>query len=231
MGSDPDKDTLTYDVSYSADGGKTWTVIKKRATPNGAKSAKNADESKANLDKTSGVPPAIRAKIAAQIKDQAKDATPPVTDDAAKPAQGLKDTSFSWDTTEVPDGTYQVQVVASDKPSNPDGSLTAKATSSPFLIANAKPTLTVLTPVINADKSVTLRGTAQSGSAFVKAVQGKADSGDPVAASADDGLFDAPSETWTLTLPVLTSGKHTIEVQVLDRAGNSATQSVTVSVP
>ena len=225
-GNDPDKDTLTYDVLYSSDSGKTWTPIKKRATPNSAKSSNAAAESKANLDKASDVPPAVRAQIAAQIKS----ATAPASDDA-KPAQGLKDTSFSWDTTEVPDGTYQVQVVASDKPSNPDGSLTAKSTSAPFLIANAKPTLTVLTPTVNADKTVTIRGTAQTGLAFVKAVQGKADGGDPVAASADDGLFDSPSESWTLTLPALSSGSHTVEVETVDRAGNSATQTVTVRVP
>ncbi len=85
--------------------------------------------------------------------------------------------------------------------------------------------------MVNADKTVTLHGTAQTGLAFVKAVQGKADGGDPVAAQADDGLFDSPSEGWTLTLPALSSGSHKVEVQALDQAGNSATQTVTVSVP
>ena len=227
-GSDPDKDTLSYDVFYSGDNGKTWTPIKKRATPNGSHTGKSAAartaESKANLAKQGDLPPAVRAHIMAQVASV--DAS-----DTSKTAQALKETSFSWDTTEVPDGTYQVQVIASDKPSNPDGSLTAKATSAPFLIANTKPTLTLGTPVVNADKTVTLHGTAQTGLAFVKAVQGKADSGDPIAAQADDGLFDSPTETFTLTLPTLTSGSHTIEVQVLDRAGNSVTQTVKVSVP
>ena len=51
-----------------------------------------------------------------------------------------------------------------------------------------------------------------------------------VAASADDGLFDSTAESFTLNLPALTSGKHTIEVQTMDRAGNTATQTVTVTV-
>jgi len=226
---DPDKDTLVYDVSYSADGGKTWTPIKKRAVPNGAKAAQNAAvQSKANLDKLSNVPAAVKAQIAAQV---AATSAADGGETGSKTAQGLKDTSFSWDTTEVPDGTYQLQVVASDKPSNPEGALTGKAMSAPFLIANAAPTLTLGTPMVGADKTVILRGTAATGLAFVRAVQGRADSGDFVAASADDGLFDAPQEAWTLGLPTFSSGHHKIEVQALDRAGNSVTQTVTVTVP
>ena len=84
---------------------------------------------------------------------------------------------------------------------------------------------------MNADKSVTLRGTGQTPLAFVQAVQATVDGGDPVAASADDGLFDSPREPWTLTLAALSSGPHKIEVQALDQAGNKAVQTVTVTVP
>jgi len=239
MGSDPDKDTLVYDAAYSADSGKTWTPIKKRATTDTAKpksTAAQTTESQANLDKQKGLPPAVRAKIVAQIKEAAaKEATTTGASGgdakATAGATGLKDTSFSWDTKEVPDGTYQIRVTASDKPSNPTDSLTAKAVSPPFLIANAAPTLTLGTPVAGADKTVTLRGMVTTGLAFARAVQGKVDGGDLVAASADDGLFDSSSEAFTLTLATLSSGKHTVEVQALDQAGNSAMQTVTVRVP
>jgi len=78
---------------------------------------------------------------------------------------------------------------------------------------------------------MTLHGTVTTGLAFAKAVQAKVDGGDTQAAAADDGLFDSSSEPFTLTLSALSSGKHTIEVQALDQAGNSATQTVTVTVP
>jgi len=238
-GSDPDRDTLVYDAAYSADGGKTWTPITKRATPGTAKSKSATNtlaESQANLDKQKNLPPAIRAKVLAQMKEAAaKEAASAgaAADDAKATggATGLKDTSFSWNTTEVPDGTYQIRVTASDKPSNPTDALTAKAVSAPFLVANAAPTLTIGTPLVAADKTITLRGTVTTGLAFAKAVQGKVDGGDAVAAAADDGLFDSSSEPFTLTLPALTSGRHTIEVQALDQAGNSATQTVTVTAP
>ena len=243
-GSDPDRDSLVYDVAYSADGAKTWTPIKKRAVPSAAKpkaapSTAQLAEAKANLDKQTNVPPAVRAQILAQMQAAAKAAAPDTapTDtpptDGTKPtgATGLKETSFSWDTTEVSDGTYQIRVTASDKPSNPDGLLTAKAVSAPFLIANAAPTLTTETPVVNADKTVTLHGLVTTRLAFVKAVQAKVDGGDSVAAAANDGLFDSTAEPFTLTLPVLTSGSHKVEVQTVDQAGNTAMQTVTVKVP
>jgi len=150
---------------------------------------------------------------------------------AAVPASSVKDTSFTWDTNEVPDGVYQVKVVASDKPSNPAGALTDQAISQPFLVANVPPTLTLGAVTVGSDKTVTVRGVAQTKIAFVKAVQGRADGGDSVAALADDGLFDSTLEPFTLTLGPLTPGAHAVEVQAVDQAGNPATAKVNVTVP
>ena len=248
--SDPDKDTLAYDVAYSKDDGQTWTPIKKRAgatkTVTKTVAATPASptviiaQGTTNLDKVSSVPPAVRAQILAQMKaEQLKAAAAPRVASAAKPAAAdkgaveLKETSFSWDTTEVPDGMYQVRVIASDKPSNPTDALSARAISAPFLIANTAPTLTVQvmtgSPTSADDTTIHLHGTVTTGSAFVKAVQAKIDGGDPLAASADDGLFDSPSEGWSLTLPALPAGKHSVEVQALDTAGNTVTKMVDVT--
>ena len=232
--SDPDKDTLSYDVSYSSDGGKTWKPI----TSNAQLSAQTKTVSvkpapaapPAVLKALRGAPAGIQAQIAAQIAANAL-AAAAAAPKTPKPAIALKETSYSWDTSEVPDGRYEIEVAASDKPSNPVGALSARAVSAPFLIVNTLPTLTVGLPTVNPDKSVTLHGTAQTSLAFVQAVQAKMDSGDPVAASADDGLFDSTREPFTLTLSGLASGPHKIEVQAMDQAGNMATQTVSVTVP
>ena len=226
--SDPDKDTLSYDVSYSADGGKTWKPIAARAQLKPQTKTRTAPAaSSAVLTSLKNAPASVQALVKAQIAaNSAAD-----TSKAPTAAQDLKETSYSWDTTALPDGLYQIEVIASDKPSNPLGALTAKAVSQPFLIANAAPTLTLGLPVVNADKSVTLHGSAQTKLAFVQAVQAKTDGGDAIAASADDGLFDSVSESFTLTLPTLTSGSHKIEFMALDQAGNKATQTVSVTVP
>ncbi len=226
--SDPDKDTLSYDVSYSPDGGKTWHPITASAQLKAQTKTQPAPSvAPAALSALKNAPAGVQALIKAQIAANSAAATPT----PAKSAQNLKETSYAWDTTTLPDGLYQIEVVASDKPSNPVSPLTAKATSQPFLIANTPPALTLSVPTVNADKTVTLHGTAQTKLAFVQAVQAKTDNGDPIAASADDGLFDSVSEPWTLTLPALASGLHKIEVTALDQAGNKATQTVNVTVP
>ena len=226
--SDPDKDTLSYDVSYSADGGKTWKPITASAQLKAqTRTTTVTAVAPTALASLKNVPASVQALVKAQIAANSAAATPA----PAKSAQDLKETTYAWDTTALADGLYQIEVVASDKPSNPVGALTAKAISQPFLIVNTPPTLTLGIPTVSADKAVTLHGIAQTKLAFVQAVQAKTDGGDPIAASADDGLFDSTREPWTLTLPALTSGQHKIEVTALDQAGNKAIQTVNVTVP
>ena len=182
---DPDKDTLVYDAAYSSDGGKTWTLISKKATPDGAKSKSTAAASQANLDKQTNMPPAIRARIQAQNQGRGGPPRRLQRQVAATGATGLKETSFSWDTTEVPDGTYQVRVTASDKPSNPTGASDRQGGLGPLPGGERRPrTLTLGTPAVAADKTVTLRGTVTTGLAFAKAVQARVDGGDAQAAAA-----------------------------------------------
>lgn len=252
--SDPDKDTLTYDVYYSSDGGKTWTLIKKKskptATPAKAKPATPAPKGPVTDQEIAqevqrmmatlppSIPAAARQQLLAQAPAVARRslmmqramASSTATATANPNASDLKDLSYTWDTTDVPDGTYQIQVVASDKTSNPQDAQTAKATSATFVVTNAMPTLTILPASVGPNKIVTLHGTVKTGLAFVKAVQARVDNGDPIAAAADDGLFDSPLESFTLTTSPLTNGAHTVEVQALDQAGNTATAKLNVTV-
>jgi hypothetical protein len=256
--SDPDQDTLTYDLSYSVDGGKTWSPIKKHvpttppATPAPAAGVKPAAGSttttapaapakltydqrlalmKADLAKHPEIPAAIREQLLAQAPDIIKKA---MANEAASPAPApvaaVKDTSFIWDTTDVADGQYLVRVTASDRSSNPKDTMTADATSELFTIANKAPVLTTGTPTVAADKTVTISGVATSSIVFVKAVQYRVDGGDWMAAGADDGLFDSTREAYSFTTNALTVGAHTIQVQTVDLAGNSITSTVKADV-
>ena len=157
--SDPDKDTLSYDVSYSADGGKTWKPITASAQ---LKAQTQNDNRPGGCCRRAGVTQKRPGQRAGAVKAQIAANSTASSPTPAKSAQDLKETSYSWDTTTAPDGLYQIEVVASDKPSNPVGPLTAKATSQPFLIANTPPALTLGVPTVNADKTVTLHGIAQT---------------------------------------------------------------------
>lgn len=248
--SDPDKDTLTYEVSLSSDGGKTWKPLKKKAAlPTDAPAASPAvakttaapttdaevatklAQMKTELDKHTEMPLAVRQQILAQAPEVIRQGLAQQHAQAAAGDTGtVKDTSFTWDSAETPDGVYRIQVVASDALSNPQGALTAKALSSPFLIANQLPVLTINLPTLAADKTVVIHGIVKTGLAFVKAVQGRVDADDMKAALADDGLFDSTSEGFTLTLGPVAPGAHTLEIQAVDQAGNLSSGKVNVTV-
>lgn len=168
-------------------------------------------------------PDAIRAAIAASSQAAAaKTGTP----------AGTRDTSLSLDTTRWPDGIYLLRVVASDAAANPQEPLTAERVSAEFRIVNRSPEIAFSSPVptVTANRSALLEGTASHPLVGVRAVQYRVDGGEWMAAVATDGLFDSPTERFTLTTLPLTPGPHTLEVQAQDEAGNSATQKTTVTV-
>lgn len=246
-GTDPDRDTLSYEVELSGDGGKTWNTAKPAAATSTPPSSKPApakpapaatllplDEDttakvNAQLDKYPTLSPETRARIVAQARAMTaqKNATP-----AAPPT---RQTSLSLDTTRWPDGVYLLRVVATDRAANPDEPQTGERVSGEFRIVNKPPTISVAgkTAAPTADRTVRVAGVATHPSGLVvRAVQFRVDTAtDWTAAVAADGLFDSPNEPFTLTTPgALTPGAHTLEVQAQDEAGNTTTQKTTITV-
>ena len=78
--------------------------------------------------------------------------------------------------------------------------------------------------------SATITGTATSKLVEIAGVQYRVDGGDWSAASADSGMFDSPSEDFTVTTPSLSTGAHKVEVQAIDAAGNASSATVEVKV-
>jgi hypothetical protein len=223
-GTDPDNDTLTYDLFLSADG-SNWKPL-----PSGGRLASLSAASAAGQSKS-------EAQVA--IPDSMKQLLAAVA--AQKPAGkgiangwigSLRTTSKSWDTSAVPDGTYRLKVLATDRASNPVDAQTVEVTSEPFVICNTPPSLTLSpAPIVGSDKTVTLTGAASQAMIAISAVQYRVDGGDWVAAVPKDGLFDSPQESFTATTLPLPSGKHTIEVAVFNGAGVKSVQKVDVLVP
>ena len=204
--------------------------------PTDADVNKQVEAMRAELNQHPELPAAVRAQILAQaptvIKNTGTGATPSTPAPADTGATNLKDTSFTWDSTEVPDGMYQIQVTASDRPSEPESPMKGEASSGVFAVDNSPPAVKTDAPVIAIDKTVSITGTATSGLVFVKAVQFTIDTGtDTMAAAAVDGLFDSPSEPFKLTTLPLTSGVHKINITVYDWSGNTGTSTVNVTVP
>ena len=251
-GSDPDGDTLSYELYSSDDDGKTWqhvntsaiknntgvknstAIVAKPAMPaiasTAAKPSSDAASQiaklKAELDKHPELPAAVRAQILAHASSEI--ATQPVTPPSPEPpATGpISEPTFSWDTTHVPDGVYLLKVVASDKASNATGALDAEAISDRFTVANNVPEILTDPPAVNGGESI-IKGVVRTSIADVASVQFKLDDGPLTAAEAVGGLFDSANAPFIAHLGTLTKGPHKIEFQVTDQSGNWSTKSVT----
>ncbi len=128
---------------------------------------------------------------------------------------------YSWDATAVPAGVYRLKVVASDRPSNPDGSaFSRELVSEPFLVDHQAPTV-----AISAEGKTFKIALKDDLTRLVKAAYAL-DGGEWTAIFPDDGLFDSTAETITLKLPDLKPGAHVLTVRATDAAGNVGTGDV-----
>ncbi len=125
------------------------------------------------------------------------------------------ESNYAWDTTAAPAGLYRLRVTASDRPSNNgDETLSRERVSEPFLIDHQSPVVTVTPKSLGA--SVTLKDDLTR---LVKAAYAL-DGGDWVPIFPEDGLFDTPSESLSISLPDLKPGPHVLVVRATDAAGN-----------
>lgn len=135
----------------------------------------------------------------------------------------LQDAAYQLDTRRLPDGWYRFRVVATDAPSRPAGqTLRAEALSTPYLIDNTPPRITGL----RLDGG-NLRFTVADEHSVISAVRVAVNAGAWQPAAPLDGLFDSPSEAFSLDLP-LAAGTNHIIVWAADGQGNTATASLTV---
>ena len=137
----------------------------------------------------------------------------------------LRDNFYTIDGATLADGRYIVKIVASDAPDNPQGqSLSGERLSEPVDIDNTPPVLRVVAPV--------------SGNRVVFEVDdatGKIRRGDFSLDGApwaplfpDDGIADSGHERYSVELPSLAPGEHTVSLRAFDGSGNVGTISVTL---
>lgn len=138
---------------------------------------------------------------------------------------------YSWDTTSMPDGAYYLKIVASDAPSNPaDQSLSTERESDRWEVVNTPPRIENLragSGVLRSKASFD----AVSASGTIARAQYSIDAGDWQIIFPAGELSDAQKESYSIELPGLPAGEHTLAVQVSDRYDNTATAKVTFTVP
>jgi outer membrane protein assembly factor BamB len=146
-------------------------------------------------------------------------------------AKELKETLHIWDTRTVPDGRYEVRVVADDRLDNPAGSeLQDARVSDPFIVDNTPPEVTINSVERVGKSTVRIHATATDQFTAIAEANSLVDSQEEGrAVEADDEVFDSLEEPFTVNLPDLEPGDHWVSIRVTDDHGNSryVTQSVT----
>lgn len=175
--------------------------------------------------------PAIRASMQQQMQANPPGDQPPAP--AEQPSQPTSATSRKWDTKTLKDGVYRIRVVASDRPSNATGDLTAEATSEPFMICNSKPAILVSSKsgvVVEEGGTVQVSGFVIQKLVPVTAVQVQIDEGQWLAAEAEDGVFDSTVEAFRFRSERLSAGEHRLSIKAFNAAGLSAVWQKKITV-
>ncbi len=233
-GSDPDNDTLTYELFVSDNSGATWKPLPAHGrastsasvpTPSAAiapAAAPTTEELQKQMNDRN-LPEPVRQALLESFRRRIS---------GGSAGAAIRDTSKSLDTTMLPDGVYMLKVAASDHISNPTDPQESTAISEPFVIVNSVPKIALSgVPAIGSDRTVTVRGIASQSLIAVTAVQVRIDGGDWMAAAAQDGLFDSSSEAFTFQSSAQLPGKHTVDVEAFNAAGQRSTVKSEVLIP
>lgn len=132
----------------------------------------------------------------------------------------LDDNSFNFDTSQLPDGTYELRLVATDATDNPNEALTDMKEGVEFQVDNTPPTVAV-----TADRDEVVVRIADKMSPIGK-VEYSADAQKWIRMTPVDGIADSTVETYRLKRDAL-QGRFVI-VRAVDGFFNVATESITL---
>lgn len=147
----------------------------------------------------------------------------------------ITDSRFDLDTRSLPDGWYELRLMASDEPSQPAGAiLTAEKVSRPFLIDNTAPAVSGLKTGSPDSKTGLCRisFSAQDALSPIAAARVSVNAGDWLTLEPQDHVFDSGTERFNaeVRLPssVLGLPSFVVSVWVADAQGNVAAARTTV---
>jgi len=132
--------------------------------------------------------------------------------------ENVDETSMNFDTSQLPDGTYELRLSVTDAQDNPDAPLTDAKEGIDFTVDNTPP---VITSTAEGD-DVVIRITDKLSP--IGKVEYSADAQKWIRITPVDGISDSPSETYRLKRASLT-GKFVI-VRAVDAFYNVVTESV-----
>lgn len=132
----------------------------------------------------------------------------------------IEETQLNFDTSQLPDGRYELKLTATDAQDNPDNALTDTKEAVEFTVDNTPPQVSVTT----AGDELTIRITDKLGT--IGKVEYSADAQKWIRLTPVDGIADSGDETYRLPRSAV-SGKFVI-VRAVDSFYNVATENVTL---
>jgi hypothetical protein len=133
----------------------------------------------------------------------------------------IKENIFAWDTQTIPDGTYLIRVVVSDRLSNPGNlALTNAKESAPFDVDNSAPRLEV-TNVNKSGNSVVLQVKAEDQFSPIKQLQYSVTPGNWVSVFPVDSIDDSPTESYTIQINDIPANAGYIILKCSDQFQNT----------
>ncbi len=139
----------------------------------------------------------------------------------------IADKAYSFDASLLPDGGYEVKVVASDAPSHSPGeALTAERVSPRFEVDTTPPQIQSLTGSVEG-KDIHVRFRAEDGFSTIKRAEYSVDAGDWKYVEPVGQLSDAKSENYDFRIPLESPNddppEHVVVVRVYDKYDNMDT--------
>lgn len=131
----------------------------------------------------------------------------------------LREGKFSWDTSTVEDGWYELKVEASDELVNPAESVLRAWWKTPaLLIDNRKPEVSSL----EVSPELLCNAVAEDSFSDISRAEFSIDSGPWIFIGTADGIYDGRREDFTFQIPPCATGRHWVALRVFDAAGNTA---------
>jgi hypothetical protein len=138
---------------------------------------------------------------------------------------------YSWQTDGMPDGTYQLKIVASDELSNPPSdALQSERISEFFNVDNTPPSLSdIRLEGVGASRNLSFAAT--DARSIISRAEFSIDSGKWRIAFPDGLLSDAKSENYNIPMTSLDAREHVVNVRVYDELQNVVTASKVIRIP
>lgn len=147
-------------------------------------------------------------------------------------AKEVKEALHIWDSRTVPDGKYELRVVADDRTANAPGTeLQDARVSDPVTVDNTPPDVRVVKVEKVGKSGARIQMLATDALSPIAEAGYRVDSKEEAQVlSADDDVFDSLEEPFTVNLQDLEPGDHWLSVRVSDEHGNAryVTQLITV---